>query len=149
MKTQAWRFMSEEKQQKCEMVCGGWWVMESPSSCSKSSRAGGRAGPRARSAGSCLAASLGGAHPETPQHLQRVKKNERKKKIYKGKPATIIFELSTRCCTLQSIVSCLTLSRGWKDKLHKFFLPSCDFLVGSKWCTKVSERIWLCHTWEQ
>lgn len=37
-------------------------------------------------------------------------------------------------------VSCSTFPRSWKDRLRKFFPSSCDFLVGSKCCTKVNER---------
>lgn len=114
---------------------------------------GARTRPRARPAGSCLA---GGAHQwalcaETPLHWQRTKKRRgkrrgkkreeiRKEKKYKGKWRMRICPWSTQCWTLQSIVSCSTFSRSWKDRLHKFFPPNCDFLVGSKCRTKVSER---------
>lgn len=98
----------------------------------------------------------GGAHPATLRgpsqkplsickELKRTR-GEKKKKEYKGKTATIIFGLSTRCCTLQSIVSCLTFSGVERTSCtNSFHLTVISWLAPSG-APRSVRGVWLCHT---
>lgn len=93
-----------------------------------------------------------GPTTETPWHLPRAKKGEGKGEKNKKRKGTKKeqkkrnrkekerWEFADEALDAGPYRALSLFSGSWKDSLHKLLPPNCDFLVGSKWCTKVSER---------